>query len=509
MTLPGIQIDQIFENFNGFGEGKKADRESKDLFSGMMDNILNRVNADKGLTQGKLLNADIREKSPQLLESIKKYLLSKGISLDQVYADDASLDRLKRFLESAGYKGDAIGRLLGELKSGSFKKGVRLSDVFAKLSELKETGDSDTMLDISAVPYIESVLSKLLPESEYQHAALKGVMIEGQGVDLSKLIENLRRIIAQHPEKGRSVPKEADQRQLAGLLAKFGIDSEKGTLTLDRFVSGLESMAAKIRMHQSNGRVETAELKGFFDGLKPVDESREGLKMVQGLKTDDIPQKVFNPGHGDKNPGAFLKTEGRPADQRMLRLEGEAVKATETVNDAKNTVTPVESSSGAPKSAPRLFTPEPRAEARTLPAYVLNQVGRQIIRSHQNGMNQLELQLKPPHLGRLQMQINHSGDAIRVSIVTEQIAAREILLSHVGELRTHLTEQGMRVEKIDIQFDQSFDQSMANARHESSRSNERRQQGSRSTPGSQPAEADSEESPEPVRVREGILDLVA
>jgi flagellar hook-length control protein FliK len=107
------------------------------------------------------------------------------------------------------------------------------------------------------------------------------------------------------------------------------------------------------------------------------------------------------------------------------------------------------------------------------------------------------------------MQINHSGDAIRVSIVTEQIAAREILLSHVGELRTHLTEQGMRVEKIDIQFDQSFDQSMANARHESNRSNEKRQQGSRSTPGSQPAEADSEESPEPVRVREGILDLVA
>ena len=520
MTLPGIQIDQMFENFNGFGEGKKAGRESKDLFSGMMNNILNRVNADKGLTQGKLLNADIREKSPQLLESIKKYLLSKGISLDQVCADDATLGRLKRFLESAGFKGDAIGRLLGELKSGSFKKGVRLSDVFAKLSELKETGDSDTMLDISAVPYIESILTKLLPESEYQHTALKEVMIDGQGVDLSRLVENLRRIIAQHPEKGRSQPKEADQRQLAGLLAKFGIDSEKGTLTLDRFVSGLESLAAKIRMHQSSRRVETAELKGFFDGLKPMDESqagmgkrmddsREGLKMVQGLKTDDIPQKVFNPGHGDKNPRALLKTEGRPADQRMLRPEGEAVKAVETVNDAKNTVTPAESSSETPKSASRLFGPEPRAEARTLPAYVLNQVSRQIIRSHQNGMNQLELQLKPPHLGRLQMQINHSGDTIRVSIVTEQIAAREILMSHAGELRTHLTEQGMRVEKIDIQFDQSFDQSMANARHESNRSNARRQKGSRSTPGSQSAEAVSEEPPEPVRVREGILDLVA
>ena len=51
MTLPGIQIDQMFENFTGFGEGKKAGRESKDLFSGMMNNILNRVNADKGLTQ--------------------------------------------------------------------------------------------------------------------------------------------------------------------------------------------------------------------------------------------------------------------------------------------------------------------------------------------------------------------------------------------------------------------------------------------------------------------------
>ena len=152
MTLPAIQIDQMFENFSGFGEGKKAGRESIDLFSGMMSNILNRVNADKGLTQGKMLNADIREKSPDLLESIKKYLLSKGIVLDRVYADDEALDKLKRFLESAGFNGDAVDRLLGELKSGSLKKGARLSDIFAKLSELKDTGDSDILLDISAMP---------------------------------------------------------------------------------------------------------------------------------------------------------------------------------------------------------------------------------------------------------------------------------------------------------------------------------------------------------------------
>ncbi len=523
MIFPNFQIDQLLENLNGFGEKKSAVRKSNDFFSGVMKNILTHVNADKGLDQGSQLKAGIREKSPNLLESIKKYLLSKGISLDQVYADDAALGKLKRFLESAGFDGRAVGRLMSELNADTFKHGVRLSDLFAKLSELGEKGDSDTVLDISAYPYIESILSKLLPEPKYQHAALKDVKNDGQGVNLSQLVENLRQIIRLHPEKGRFIPDETGQRQLHRLFNRFGIESDKlsGNLTLDRFVSGLEKLTAQVNMGKSRLRVETKELKGFFDHLKPVDESHAGLKMVQtgdplkglksvqNLKTEEIPQQVFNPAIGIKKPGAPVHAEGQRIDHRVFRLEGEGAKAADTITDLKNTAALAESHSGANKFAERMGMPEPKAPVRTLPAYVLNQVSRQIIQSHKNGMNEIGLQLKPPHLGRLQMHINHSGDTIRISIVTQQQAAREILMSHAVELRSTLTEQGMRVEKIDIQFDQNFDQSMANARHESQRSNERRQRGSRSKQNLQKTAAVSESGPESIRVRQGILDLVA
>ena len=66
-----------------------------------------------------------------------------------------------------------------------------------------------------------------------------------------------------------------------------------------------------------------------------------------------------------------------------------------------------------------------------------------------------------------------------------------------------------RVEKIDIQFDQNFEQSMANARHESNRSNEKRERRSRPTQSAELAGAVSEETPEPIRGRQGVLDLVA
>jgi len=131
-----------------------------------------------------------------------------------------------------------------------------------------------------------------------------------------------------------------------------------------------------------------------------------------------------------------------------------------------------------------------------------------MVRSYQNGTKEIRLQLNPPNLGRLQMHIDSTGETLRVQIVTEQQSTQELLLSHAGNLKSVLSDQGLRLEKIDVQFDQFFDQSLSNARQESGRSNSRRQRGQGGL-GSSDREFPDENRNEKPRATEGVLDLVA
>jgi flagellar hook-length control protein FliK len=138
----------------------------------------------------------------------------------------------------------------------------------------------------------------------------------------------------------------------------------------------------------------------------------------------------------------------------------------------------------------------------------MNQVGRQILRSLQRGNPEIQLQLKPPHLGRLQMRVDSGGDGIRVHIVTEHQGTRETLSSHANELRSFLAEQGIKLEKVDIQLDHSFDQSMAHSRQDSSKMFDKRRRKSGVGLNGEP-EAVVDDQSERIRAGEGVLHLVA
>ncbi len=114
---------------------------------------------------------------------------------------------------------------------------------------------------------------------------------------------------------------------------------------------------------------------------------------------------------------------------------------------------------------------------RTLPAYVMNQVSRKMSVAIKNNDNELKLQLKPPHLGRIQMSIENAKDGVKVSIMTEQHAAKEMLSASVAELKSTLTEQGLKVDKIDVQLSQDFEQSMNQARQENQQNRSRQGHG--------------------------------
>ena len=112
---------------------------------------------------------------------------------------------------------------------------------------------------------------------------------------------------------------------------------------------------------------------------------------------------------------------------------------------------------------------------KNLPTYVTHQVGKGLVRAINNGENSLKLQLKPPELGRLVIHIDNTGNTMKVSIMTENHAAREMLTANVNELRTVLSSAGISLESFDVDMNSNFRQSMADARNQSNSSGDKKQ----------------------------------
>ncbi len=98
-----------------------------------------------------------------------------------------------------------------------------------------------------------------------------------------------------------------------------------------------------------------------------------------------------------------------------------------------------------------------------LPSYVTKQVSKSIVRAFSRGDSEIRLQLKPAELGRIFMTVDTHGDTIKVSIVTENQAAKELLAGNANDLKSALAASGIKIEQFDVEMGSDFKQSMADS----------------------------------------------
>ncbi|WP_020588215.1 flagellar hook-length control protein FliK [Desulfobacter curvatus] len=109
-------------------------------------------------------------------------------------------------------------------------------------------------------------------------------------------------------------------------------------------------------------------------------------------------------------------------------------------------------------------TQQSRQAFSTLPDFVTRQVGKSIVRSINTGSDTIRMQLKPPELGRVYMSIDHNGNSMKVSVITEHQSAKDILAANVNEIKTMLSSSGINLESFEVDMSSDFQQSMADAR---------------------------------------------
>jgi hypothetical protein len=103
-------------------------------------------------------------------------------------------------------------------------------------------------------------------------------------------------------------------------------------------------------------------------------------------------------------------------------------------------------------------------ERNFLPAYLVDQVGRQLAKSVLRGERVIKLQLKPPELGAVKVEMDIKGSILKLWMITENSSVREVLLSNAHELREALAEQGVKLERLDVHIDYDSNQSLAHSK---------------------------------------------
>ena len=505
---------------------------SSDDFSNLfIDSLNSETNIHQ--TEDKTEEDKPKEKATptDTLNKLKGYLSSKGIDPDTTKIGNEGLNSIKKMLSESGADKEKLDSFFENFKANN-KEGASLTKLFSELDKAdltKNNEAAEAWLPLSALANLQGILASFgLNENEIQKA-FDGAKVEGKGIDLNKFIENLKDTMAGMGDMKNEYPDELAQKQIRNMLSKIeGQDINAGPLSMARFVDRLKAMLSNVNKKEesdyTSSEIVAKNKKEFLELLNPVENGENGEKVKsdhQVVKTDinpsDImPEAVVQANNTDNETNKAIREAIKEIEQESAGVkeapsrqakvnEGPSEKNNPGANQnqAQSQNTEVRNTAKSADSAPT---------SQTLPKYVLNQVGRKLASSLHSGENQIKLQLKPAQLGRIHMSISEGKDGVVVNILTEQESTKDMLKNQANDLKTVLSEQGVKLDKVDIQFAMNFDEMLANNNKDSQNAKDQKRKNSFRVTGKNNSNSDSiDENPasRSKRINEGNLYLVA
>ncbi len=429
------------------------------------------------------------EKENSLVDSLMANIQLDGMSPDDLEVDSKGLKLLENLLEGLGFGEDEIANFMSDLTDGGEKKELSLSGLLTKLNSFLKSGKSHDELSMSAVPGIESILGAMGIDSKDIENILYKAGGDKGGLDLQKLLAGLKTISAKGNEAGTIGELEmnsGNQLIVSGLgLSPFG----KKTASLNDFIKKLEELANNKNGQLNDGTTTDNIAKKFAEhiqsgadknsGNKSKSENNAFLNNHSFQKQQQMIEENCNLEElGLKNKASlksetakFMIKDGAVIMNEQNSQGGGAHKQNDS--GAQSFKMGMTADSMVNKTTDSVFK---LPTERTLPSYVTNQVSMKIANAVKNGDTEFKIQIKPAEMGRLQISLDFTKTGLKVGILAEHTATRDMLLSNSSELRSILADQGIRLDKVQVDVSGNFDQSMADARKESNNSGKKQGQ---------------------------------
>ncbi|SDT85889.1 flagellar hook-length control protein FliK [Desulfobacula phenolica] len=467
-----------------------------------------------------------------VVELKKMFLMLSNGDLKTGSIDADGLEALKKILLKAGFREKDINDFIAELSEEFENKDLTLDELFDKLfelpfeeaSETKTNTDQENFLEISALPFLESIFNSLGIPREKTQEILTEAGKGNKGISLDVILENLQELqkksfytqnkyeTSEGDGNFRQLFKQLGLEQGESKISSFASkgsasffdgksfeqgESQKIPLTLDDFVSSLEKLRNKISQQQAPAEVANQNdqkpmaneksldlFKNLFKGVELENKTAETCAFEFSCEQikNKIKNKLLVSGNEKINPAtdpklneavkemesllSSKKAGGVDVNGQSKEMKSENAKFSDQAQISTSDVKTNETQSN-------LNIIKTKSSFKNLPTYVTHQVQKSLVRAINQGENILRIQLKPQELGRLMMTIDNTGNSMKVSIMTESLAAKEILTSNVSELRTVLLNSGVNLEQFDVDMNSDFKQSMADAGNQAGNSGKR------------------------------------
>ena len=389
--------------------------------------------------------------------------VQKRSPLNRISLNSQDLPILKKFLYQCGLSQEGVERLLRELAGDNPHGGINLSQLLLKIAELGPPDrriDQAITLEPSAIPYIESALRDFGLTPRQIENALSAARVGGGGLDLDRFVIKIKEISNRIRGGTQAVIDRDSVQEILKNLQRAGIqlpdkgtggigiqtaDNGKGQVSIEDFITAIEQMKGRSA-RRDQLPIERQGLLSSLEGKGGSIDAKNGQQKIEPpnpIRRFSLPSSLDT---GRELTNA-VRQEGNSVkpETSTQYIPRDIISSTfsETINTVKQNQVPA-----------RGF----------LPAYVMDQVGKQISRSILRGERVIRLQLRPPELGVLKVEMDIKDNILKLWMVTENSSVKELLLSNAHELREALVGQGVKLDRLDIQINYNFDHSLANSK---------------------------------------------
>ena len=384
-------------------------------------------------------------------------------------------------------------------------------------------------LESGAIPYIEAALRNCGLTPKQLDAALSAAREESGDLNLKTLAHAIKDLRSKARGDGTNqvnkLRLDRFVRELEDAISRTG--SRKGQALGDQITVGrdfVQRMSHKLGNLESSshpgGAGNTMSLEHLSSHVeRAAGEPRQGnqlpadisktiehiVESVGAAKKEDGPTPIVPPFSKvkvvDLHSGRS-NTKGKHSNNTLSALEGRGTvkaihkNAQPLSHSGSNGVSNGFESGHALESRPQEGNPEFRLEAGIkeghpnafgpsfseaasgvsenqrpatrgfLPGYLVEQVGRQIARSLLGGQRIVRLQLRPPELGTVKVEMDINEHVLKLGMVTENSSVKELLLSNAHELKEALVQQGIKLDRLDVQVNYDSNQSLAHSKED-------------------------------------------
>ncbi len=443
------------------------------------------------------------------LDQLREGLLAKGKPLNKISLKQEDLSLLKDFLHHLGFSKEQGEGILKDLAESHPGGEILLSQFIQHISELGiPANNSSQHIEPSVLPQLESALRILGLKPKEVEQIFAETRTEQGGLDLSELVVKLKTLhMGMKDEAGRGDRPVAFDR-ISDKLEKIGLHTQvmerPGQISLKDFIASLERMTGvkdqgdplpsdiKETINRILERVsqpkENSESSASWTSLGKlkIDPSAGQGKIAGGneLINRAAPFKRNNPFNkrtgpfapqtgkdnnqtiqGAQKPGSpnSIKGIGSPSDVNGDQGSAKGLKGENSGIQPEKTTFPVpgQTAGSTFSEAIHAIKQNQTPPRDVLPAYLVDQLGRQISRSIQRGDRVLKIQLKPPELGVVKVELDLKENVLKLGLIAENSAVKELLLANANELKEALVEQGVKLEKVDVQVGDHSNQTLS------------------------------------------------